>query len=618
MIKFTKYVVQIKIGSTSILSSVPKSIEIENKPYILALNSNHEPVLYSAICPHQHGTVNKLEEDLLTCPSHGWIFNPETGDCLNSTKSCLENFPITIKNNFLYANIPLESTGNIISLKNSIGPKITLISNACILFEWKNFRILTDPWIEGPAYFGSWTNYPPSNIRVKDLPPIDLIWISHEHTDHLHPQSLSLFDKNIPVMVPKLKDSRLKKLIKKLGFTNVKELESFKHYSVFKDIELISFNSGSIWNDSILFLKFGDFSILNFNDAGFNSKINSLIKSVDMIFSAYSQGASGYPQTWTHLDDLTTDSIMVESNLGMLRMLKQMVDTFKPRFVVPFAGFNELYRPEHQKYEEKRKKNSLDSVVDFLKDSSVKVLDLIPGESWDGEHNIVNRVSNREKFFKKEFIRSYLKNQFLLEQHLDFHPNKFSITHDEIKNYFESFSGSDLSFKIKNFNILFCAENLQRKLHGIISFNDGKVKYVPLIGDCEIDIHMTMTCPGEIVQEIFLNDLSWDEAHIGYWCIFHRNPDIYNLYLWKLLHAPWEARKNSFLPPNSDLFSTSIADLIEKNGDKITKILEKFGLYCSGCYVSVGETIEEGCKIHGLNKNQTNDLIKQLDHVINS
>lgn len=50
------------------------------------------------------------------------------------------------------------------------------------------------------------------------------------------------------------------------------------------------------------------------------------------------------------------NTIMNEANLGMLKMLKQMIDTFQPRFVVPFAGFNELYRPEHQKYETTRKK----------------------------------------------------------------------------------------------------------------------------------------------------------------------------------------------------------------------------------------------------------------------
>ena len=59
-----------------------------------------------------------------------------------------------------------------------------------------------DPWIEGPAVFGSWITYPPSNIRVEDLPKIHGIFISHEHSDHFHEFTLKKFDKHIPIFVP--------------------------------------------------------------------------------------------------------------------------------------------------------------------------------------------------------------------------------------------------------------------------------------------------------------------------------------------------------------------------------------------------------------------------------
>ena len=58
--------------------------------------------------------------------------------------------------------------------------------------------------------------------------------------------------------------------------------------------------------------------------------------------------------------------------------------------------------------------------------------------------------------------------------------------------------------------------------------------------------------------------------------------------------------------------NSAIADIIE-NGDKKTiETLEKFGLYCAGCEASIGETIEEGCSIHGLNDSETSELIKEL------
>ena len=59
-----------------------------------------------------------------------------------------------------------------------------------------------------------------------------------------------------------------------------------------------------------------------------------------------------------------------------------------------------------------------------------------------------------------------------------------------------------------------------------------------------VDSDLSIECPRKIIQEIIHNDLSWDEAHIGYWCKFSRKHNIYNIELWKLLHAPWKARKS--------------------------------------------------------------------------
>ena len=54
---------------------------------------------------------------------------------------------------------------SVLMLQNHL-PKITLVSNACLLIQWNGFNLLTDPWIEGPAIFGSWEHYPPSDIGI--------------------------------------------------------------------------------------------------------------------------------------------------------------------------------------------------------------------------------------------------------------------------------------------------------------------------------------------------------------------------------------------------------------------------------------------------------------------
>ena len=612
----------IRIGSKEILSKLPYTVDINGKPYILSKNASDQLILYSAICPHQRGCVEPFSKNLWKCPTHGWTFNPETGESINTPGAFLNSFSIVIDGDYLYADLIEETQTNQMTKKSDSTkkPKVTLVSSACLLIEYGGYRILTDPWIEGPCFFGSWTIYPPPVMKVEDLPPIDTIWISHEHTDHLHPHSLSLFEKNIPILIPKLKNGRLLKLIQNLGFNKVTEMPSFQPFSINTDIQGISFKSESVWNDGILFLQLGNFRILNFNDAGFHWNIKNIIGEVDMICSSFSQGSSGYPATWKHLNYMMKKQIMENTNLGALKMLKQMVDSFKPKYLLPFADFNELYYPRHLKYQKMRIKNSLQTVKEFFKDTQIKVLDLIPGESWDGDSDTMDRRAGHEKFFSEKFMLDYLKNQYKKEKNIGYVPKKFDISEAEIMHYFTSFSGAEITKQVGNLKLLFEAWDKNQSISMIIVFKNGNVNCEHLKVDTQVE--MTMRCPGAIVQEIICNDLSWDEAHIGYWCEFSRDPDEYNIALWKLLHAPWEARKSSEKKNFDSLFEisskTAIADLIEREGTPVVELLEKYGLYCSGCYASVGETIEEGCRMHGLGPERTSKLIDSIKLLIKS
>ena len=101
------------------------------------------------------------------------------------------------------------------------------------------------------AVFGSWITYPPSNIRVKDLPKIHGIFISHEHSDHFHEFTLKKFDKHIPIFVPDFDNRRLEFRLKKLGFSNITSLKSGIGFQLSDKVRITSFSSGSVWNDSI-------------------------------------------------------------------------------------------------------------------------------------------------------------------------------------------------------------------------------------------------------------------------------------------------------------------------------------------------------------------------------
>ena len=57
---------------------------------------------------------------------------------------------------------------------------------------------------------------------------------------------------------------------------------------------------------------------------------------------------------------------------------------------------------------------------------------------------------------------------------------------------------------------------------------------------------------------------------------------------------------------------TKLSEVFKTN-DKAIKILMKEGFSCMGCPMAMQETIEEGCKAHGMNEKEIEELIKKLN-----
>ena len=604
-----------RIGTVESLKNLPKLIEIETRQYIIAQDSNKKIIAYSAICPHQGGVVSDLKKDVLRCPSHNWTFDPKNGSCSNITNESLKQIKIEIKNEEVYINLHKKQPKIIPKPKEErIPPKITVVGSASLLIEWEGYNILTDPWIDGITMFDSWINYPPSGIKFTELPKIDAIWISHEHSDHFHEPTLSRFDKETPVYVPNFLDGRLEKKLRSVGFTNVTSMIPKKIYNLTSKIKAISFEPGTIYYDSIMYLQLGNFSILNVNDAGFNWSIKDYIHDVDMLCQQFSP-ATSYPSTWTHIDKKARMQLYQTRNQGYLRMLKQIATTCGAKYLLPFANFNELFNPEHLKYVEETSKNRPADVKNFFVDSSLEIIDILPGESWDGKNGKFVRRKDRKKIYQKNNIFSYIKKI----QKTNFEgtiPTSFNLSHNEIKRYFESFSDSQLSKKVGAYTVLLKLKTDFKDMSGLIKFEDGKVTYQAT--ETPKQANLTMICPGKMVQKIIREDLYWDEIISGYWCTFSRNPDIYNPHFEKVLHVPWKARQNNLIQNGSTRIklTLSIADIIEKGDENIIKIFEKYGLFCAGCEFSTGETVEDGCRQHGIDSNSTKKLILELQNTI--
>lgn len=59
---------------------------------------------------------------------------------------------------------------------------------------------------------------------------------------------------------------------------------------------------------------------------------------------------------------------------------------------------------------------------------------------------------------------------------------------------------------------------------------------------------------------------------------------------------------------------TAIEDLIEENPE-MNDVLYEYGLYCGNCFAAGWDTLEEGAKMHGLEDDEIEELIQELNKV---
>ncbi len=62
---------------------------------------------------------------------------------------------------------------------------------------------------------------------------------------------------------------------------------------------------------------------------------------------------------------------------------------------------------------------------------------------------------------------------------------------------------------------------------------------------------------------------------------------------------------------------TAIEDLIEENPE-MNDVLYEYGLYCGNCFAAGWDTLEEGAKMHGLEDDEIEELIQELNKVKNT
>jgi L-ascorbate metabolism protein UlaG (beta-lactamase superfamily) len=116
-------------------------------------------------------------------------------------------------------------------------PQVTWLGHAAVLLQASGKNILVDP-----LFFAASDPEEPHQsaprFDPRDLPPIDLVLVTHGDNDHLNPNTLLQLDPHTPVVIPKLDKQPpayqvdLRGVLRVLGFDRVIELDEGEHYDL--------------------------------------------------------------------------------------------------------------------------------------------------------------------------------------------------------------------------------------------------------------------------------------------------------------------------------------------------------------------------------------------------
>lgn len=221
------------------------------------------------------------------------------------------------------------------------------IGNATVIAYDGDPVLVTDPWIDGGAYFGSWGlshAIPPAQLDA--IARSRFVWFSHAHPDHINIESLTgLADKQI--LLADHRGKRIENDLRGMGF-HVRLLPDRKWTRLSPRINVFTMADEN--QDSILLIDVGGRLVINLNDA--SPKLGERV--IRPIAREYSH--SYLLRLWGYGD---ADMINIFSEDGKRMLPAQTRDAailgqwvsadavrFKARYAIPFSSFHRYQRSD--------------------------------------------------------------------------------------------------------------------------------------------------------------------------------------------------------------------------------------------------------------------------------
>jgi len=431
--------------------------------------------------------------------------------------------------------------------------RITHIASAAVLIESKNTKILTDPWLVGNEYYGSWTHYPPLDIDFSMFDDVDYIYISHIHPDHMSRETLEKINPDIPVLIHSYEAKFVKMNLERWG-RNVIELEHGETFHCGDDLNIhiyaadncnpsncfkffgcgkMETKMGSTGIDTLAVIENGKQTILNVNDCPYlltEPALNTIsIKhpTIDLLLVGYA-GAGSYPQCWEcYTDDEKLNVYGVKKKDHFLNMGLNYIEKVKPSYYMPFAGTYTL----RGKFAHLEKFRVVPELQDALEYYDSKVGDKSKGvllnsyEWFDLETGKVSKEYEPVNYDEKIRYVEEVLSKYKYDYEQDDEPSLSDFL-DLLGKSYERYNTKrkELNFQTDTNVYIYLPEEKMAK----ISCSDNGFEIIDS-ADFNDDRYVTYRVDPKLLLRILKGPryAHWNNAEIGSHIQFSRKPEIY-------------------------------------------------------------------------------------------
>jgi CMP-N-acetylneuraminate monooxygenase len=519
-----------KLATVDLSGLEPGVHFVDRRRFVLHLASDGKVRAAHNRCRHQGGRFQLESGCSVRCPWHGWALDVARMTYTNPAGDAP------------HPELEVERHGSVITLWETLpaapwhaDPRaqaplaagelcVTYLAHACVAIEAGGFVLCTDPWLEGPAFTrGWWLAHEPPPGALERVARADLVYISHNHSDHLNPTTLERLVElapELPVIVPDFEGGGCERRVRQLGLRNVRAVP-FDHWlQLGPELRVMILRDGTAAGDSGLLLEYKGHTVLNAVDC---SDLNGgpLPDGVDLFMSSFSRGATGFPVCWGELMAPEAIRAWIAKDRGsVLHRVSEAVQRCAPRAYLAFASFFTEAHPADEEIRRVNEKISAEEVCGALSRSSPETFTWNP---WPGDRLDLEKLALARGQPPREPDWDFERFLAPLEACRSFSPlgDAAGILH-----YFE-WAGfrADLILHIIETDDRFSPCGME----WLVDLSGPR-----LLARRPTTAHryLRLKVRGDVFRHTLRHGLPWDEISIGFNARMYREPNVYNRDFW--------------------------------------------------------------------------------------